>query len=159
MNVECIFICPEAGAPQLSCQKINLVAGNGIVGDRNYGLSKWPGQNLTLIELEEIEAFVGEKNRERDLSITRRNILTRGVRLNELVGKEFKIGDITLRGIELCEPCRSLGAALSSSTLSSKQVVERFLHRGGLRVDVLTSGVIEVGSNTYTIILHLYDVM
>ena len=100
MNVECIFICPEAGAPQLSCQKINLVAGNGIVGDRNYGLSKWPGQNLTLIELEEIEAFVGEKNRERDLSITRRNILTRGVRLNELVGKEFKIGDITLRGIE-----------------------------------------------------------
>ena len=151
MNVECIFICPEAGAPQLSCQKINLVAGNGIVGDRNYGLSKWPGQNLTLIELEEIEAFVGEKNRERDLSITRRNILTRGVRLNELVGKEFKIGDITLRGIELCEPCRSLGAALSSSTLSSKQFVERFLHRGGLRVDVLTSGVIEVGAKVVSI--------
>jgi len=151
MNVECIFICPEAGAPQLSCQKINLVAGNGIVGDRNYGLSKWPGQNLTLIELEEIEAFVGEKNRERDLSITRRNILTRGVRLNELVGKEFKIGDITLRGIELCEPCRSLGAALSSSTLSSKTVVERFLHRGGLRVDVLTSGVIEVGAKVVSI--------
>jgi MOSC domain-containing protein YiiM len=151
MNVECIFISPEAGAPQLSCQKINLVAGNGIVGDRNYGLSKWPGQNLTLIELEEIEAFVGEKNRERDLSITRRNILTRGVRLNELVGKEFKIGDITLRGIELCEPCRSLGAALSSSTLSSKQVVERFLHRGGLRVDVLTSGVIEVGAKVVSI--------
>ena len=151
MNVEGIFICPEAGAPQLSCQKINLVAGNGIVGDRNYGLSKWPGQNLTLIELEEIEAFVGEKNRERDLSITRRNILTRGVRLNELVGKEFKIGDITLRGIELCEPCRSLGAALSSSTLSSKQVVERFLHRGGLRVDVLTSGVIEVGAKVVSI--------
>lgn len=145
MNVECIYICPEAGLPQQSCQKIELVAGNGIVGDRNYGLSKWPGQNLTLIEVEEVESFIREQNIENDLSITRRNILTRGVRLNELVGKEFNIGDVTLRGVELCEPCSSLGAGLESSTLSSKLVIERFLHRGGLRVDVLTSGVIELG--------------
>lgn len=145
MNVEYIYISPEAGQPQQSCQKIELVAGKGIVGDRNYGLSKWPGQNLTLVELEEVESFIREKNIENDLSITRRNILTRGVRLNELVGKEFNIGDVTLRGVELCEPCRSLGAALESSALSSKSVIERFLHRGGLRVDVLVSGVIELG--------------
>lgn len=122
------------------------MAGNGIVGDRNYGLSKWPGQNLTLIEIEEVESFICEQNIERDLSITRRNILTRGVRLNELVGKEFNIGDVTLIGVELCEPCSSLGAGLEGSTLSSKLVIERFLHRGGLRVDVLTSGVIELGA-------------
>ncbi|MBQ0808111.1 MAG: sulfurase [Porticoccus sp.] len=146
MNVEHIYISPEAGKSQQSCQKIELVAGKGIVGDRNYGLSKWPGQNLTLIELEEIERFIREQNIENDLSITRRNILTRGVRLNELVGKEFNIGDVTLRGVELCEPCRSLGAALESSALSSKLVIERFLHRGGLRVDVLTSGAIELGA-------------
>jgi MOSC domain-containing protein YiiM len=145
VNVEYIYISPEAGQPQQSCQKIELVAGKGIVGDRNYGLSKWPGQNLTLVELEEVESFIREKNIENDLSITRRNILTRGVRLNELVGKEFNIGDVTLRGVELCEPCRSLGAALESSALSSKSVIERFLHRGGLRVDVLVSGVIELG--------------
>jgi len=145
VNVECIYICPEAGKSQQSCQKIELVAGNGIVGDRNYGLSKWPGQNLTLIEIEEVESFICEQNIERDLSITRRNILTRGVRLNELVGKEFNIGDVTLIGVELCEPCSSLGAGLESATLSSKLVIERFLHRGGLRVDVLTSGVIELG--------------
>ena len=146
MNVEYIYISPEAGQPQQSCQKIELVAGKGLVGDRNYGLSKWPGQNLTLIELEEVESFIREQNIERDLSITRRNILTRGVRLNELVGKEFNIGDVTLRGVELCEPCRSLGAALKSSALSSKLVIERFLHRGGLRVEVLASGVIELGA-------------
>lgn len=146
MNVECIYISPEAGKSQQSCQKIELVAGNGIVGDRNYGLSKWPGQNLTLIEVEEVEGFIREQNIERDLSITRRNILTLGVRLNELVGKEFKIGDVTLIGRELCEPCSSLGVTLESSTLSSKLVIERFLHRGGLRVDVLTSGVIELGA-------------
>ena len=145
MNVEYIYISPEAGKVQQSCQKIELVAGHGITGDRNYGLSKWPGQNLTLIEIEEVERFIYEQNRENDLSITRRNILTRGVRLNELVGKEFKIGNVELRGVELCEPCRSLGAALESSTLPSKLVIERFLHRGGLRVDVLTSGVIEIG--------------
>ncbi|MEH6467949.1 MAG: MOSC domain-containing protein, partial [Porticoccus sp.] len=111
----------------------------------NYGLSKWPGQNLTLVEVEEVENFICEQNIENDLSITRRNILTRGVRLNELVGKEFKIGGVVLRGVELCEPCRSLGAALESSNLPSKLVIEKFLHRGGLRVDVLASGVIEIG--------------
>jgi len=145
VSIECIYISPKAGKLQQLCQKIELVAGHGILGDRNYGLSKWPGQNLTLIEIEEIENFICEQNRECDLSITRRNILTRGIRLNELVGKEFKIGDVVLRGVELCEPCRSLGAALESATLPSKLVIERFLHRGGLRVDVLTSGVIEVG--------------
>ncbi len=146
MNVECIYICPEAGKSQQYCQKIELVAGYGIVGDRNYGLSRWPGQNLTLIEVEEVESFIREQNIENDLSLTRRNILTRGVRLNELVGKKFNIGDVTLIGVELCEPCSSLGAALDGSALSSKLVVERFLHRGGLRVDVLTSGVIELGA-------------
>ncbi|MEH6468725.1 MAG: MOSC domain-containing protein [Porticoccus sp.] len=145
MNVEYIYISPEAGKFQKSCQKIELVAGNGILGDRNYAISKWPGQNLTLIEVEEVENFIREQNIENDLSITRRNILTRGVRLNELVGKEFKIGGVVLRGVELCEPCCSLGAALESSTLPSKLIIERFLHRGGLRVDVLTSGVIEIG--------------
>jgi MOSC domain-containing protein YiiM len=145
VNVEYIYISPEAGKLQQPCQKIELVAGYGILGDRNYGLSRWPGQNLTLIEVEEVEGFIREHNREHDLSITRRNILTRGVRLNELVGREFRIGDVALRGVELCEPCRSLGSALESTALPSKLVIERFLHRGGLRVDVLTSGVIEIG--------------
>jgi len=146
VNIECIYICPEPSADQVLREKIELVAGQGIIGDRNYGLSKWPGQNLTLIEAEVIEAFIQEQNLKYDLSITRRNIITRGVRLNDLVGKEFMVGEVRLRGVELCEPCSSLGNALSSSSLPPKNVVERFHRRGGLRADVLTSGAIVGGA-------------
>ncbi len=151
MTVECIYICPESGADQVIQKNIELVAGQGIIGDRNYGLSKWPGQNLTLIEAEEIESFIQEQNLKYDLSMTRRNIITRGVRLNDLVGKEFMIGEVRLKGVELCEPCSSLGNALSSSSLSPKNVVKRFHQRGGLRVDVLTSGAIVVGAKIFGI--------
>jgi MOSC domain-containing protein YiiM len=146
MTVEGIYISVSAGGRQIVAERVDLVAGGGIVGDRNFGLSKWPGQNLTLIEAEEVEAFIDEQNLPYDLSITRRNIITRGVKLNKLVGKEFLISGVRLKGVELCEPCSSLGKALSSSALSPGKVVEKFLHRGGLRVDVLTSGVIEVGA-------------
>ena len=146
MTVEKIYNSVSAGGQQVAAEKIDRVAGSGIVGDRNFGLSRWPGQNLTLIEVEEIESFIDEQNLAYDLSITRRNIITRGVKLNKLVGKEFLISGVRLKGIELCEPCSSLGKALASPTLSSGKVVEKFLHRGGLRVDVLTSGVIEVGA-------------
>ena len=147
MNVERIYISTDVGGEQRESGSVDLVAASGIVGDRNYGLSKWPGQNLTLVEAEEIEAFISEQNLAYNLSITRRNIITRGVRLNELVGKEFLLGAVRLKGIELCEPCGSLGDALASATLSKSQVVERFLHRAGLRADVLTSGVITVGAD------------
>lgn len=146
MKVEKIYVSVSAGGQQSIAEKIDLVAGGGIVGDRNFGLSKWPGQNLTLIEAEEVEAFIDEQNLVYDLSITRRNIITRGVKLNKFVGKEFLISGVRLKGVELCEPCSSLGKALASPALSPGRVVEKFLHRGGLRVDVLTSGVIEVGA-------------
>jgi MOSC domain-containing protein YiiM len=151
MNVEKIYISANAGGEQCELERIDLVAASGIVGDRNYGLSKWPGQNLTLIEAEEIEAFIAEQNLAYDLSITRRNIITRGVRLNELVGKEFIIGSVRLKGVELCEPCSSLGDALASATLSRGRVVDRLLHRAGLRADVLTSGEMAVGADVTAI--------
>lgn len=76
-----------------------------------------PGQNLTLIEAEEIERFCAEHARTSDLSLTRRNLVTRGVRLNDLVNVEFTIGTVKLRGVELCEPWVILGDALSSGSL------------------------------------------
>ena len=63
----------------------------GVVGDRNFGVSRHPGQNLTLVEAEEIERFCAEQARVPDLRLTRRNLVTRGVRLNELVNREFSI--------------------------------------------------------------------
>jgi MOSC domain-containing protein YiiM len=122
----------------------------GIVGDRNFGISKHPGQNLTLVEAEEIERFCAEQARAADLSLTRRNLVTRGVRLNHLVNAEFRIGDVKLRGVELCEPCVVLGSALAGESLAAPAVVKRWVGRGGLRVDVLSDGEIVRGAQVAT---------
>jgi MOSC domain-containing protein YiiM len=146
MTVERIFISPERGAPQIECERIALTRGMGIRGDRNFGIDRHPGQNLTLVEAEEIERFCAEEARAPDLSMTRRNLVTRGVRLNDLVNREFTVGNVRLRGVELCEPCAILGEGLSSESLDAPSVIKRWLGRGGLRVDVLSDGEIVCGS-------------
>ena len=146
MIVERIFISPERGAAQVECERIALRVGLGIVGDRNFGITKHPGQNLTLVEAEEIERFCAEQARLADLSLTRRNLITRGVRLNDLVNSEFTIGNVKLRGVELCEPCVILGSTLSSESLATPTVIKRWVGRGGLRVDVLSDGEIVCGA-------------
>jgi MOSC domain-containing protein YiiM len=145
--VERIYTSSTPGGPQVEQASIRVVAGSGIEGDRYFGRHDEPGQNLTLIEIEEVEAFLREQGRGGDdLSITHRNLLTRGVKLNDLVGVEFTIGDVRLRGVELCEPCLGMGNALASADITAAQVVKRFVHRGGLRADVLSSGVIGRGA-------------
>jgi MOSC domain-containing protein YiiM len=146
MTVDRIFISPESGGSQVEQRQVTVIAGSGIEGDRYFGRKDEPGQNLTLIEAEEVESFIREHRRPQDLSITHRNILTRGVRLNDLVGVEFMVGDVQLRGVELCEPCLGMGEALSSAELVPSGVVKHFLHRGGLRAAVLSSGVIALGA-------------
>ncbi|MEA5445706.1 sulfurase [Gammaproteobacteria bacterium AB-CW1] len=147
MTIERLFISPESGAPQRECERIVLERGKGIVGDRNFGLSKYPGQNLTLVEAEEIERFCAGQGRATDLSITRRNLVTRGIRLNDLVNTEFTVGNVRLRGVELCEPCATLGRALNSETLTTAAVVKHWVGHGGLRVDVLSDGEIARGAD------------
>jgi len=115
MTVERIFISKVRGGPQVECTTISVVAGAGIEGDRNFAQNDDPGQNISLIEAEEIEAFFSESREVRDISVTRRNIVTRGVRLNDLVGKDFMIGEVKLRGVELCEPCALIGRTLASA--------------------------------------------
>jgi len=122
-----------------------VVAGAGIEGDRYFDRHEEPGQNITLVEAEEIERFILEQGRPHDLSITGRNLVTRGVRLNELVGKEFTVGAVLLRGVELCEPCLGLGQALALDEFTPATVVKSFVHRAGLRADVLSTGAISVG--------------
>jgi len=144
--VECIFLCPERGAAQVECDHVRLESGMGVAGDRNFGVCRHPGQNVTLVEAEEIERFCAEHGRMPDLSLTRRNLVTRGVRLNDLVNAEFTIGSVRLRGVELCEPCAVLGGAMSSDSLSRAAVVKWWVGRGGLRADVLTDGEIVCGA-------------
>jgi len=148
--VERIFISPKRGVAQAECEHITVQRGMGIPGDRNFGKSTHRGQNLTLVEAEEIELFCAEYSRPPDLSVTRRNLVTRGVRLNTLVNVEFAIGNVRLRGIELCEPCILLGNSLSSEALAPTAVVKYWVHRGGLLADVLSSGEIARGDRIET---------
>jgi MOSC domain-containing protein YiiM len=146
MTIERIFIRRAPGGPQFECDQVLVVAGAGIEGDRYFGRHDEPGQNITLVEAEEIEAFLREQGLPYDLSVTHRNLITRGVRLNELVERQFMIGGVTLRGVELCEPCLGFGKSIASAELPAAAAVKRFVHRAGLRADVLSSGVITRGA-------------
>jgi MOSC domain-containing protein YiiM len=146
MTVERIFTRVRDGAPQTEQPRVRVVAGKGIEGDRYFGRADEPGQNVTFVEAEEIEAFLRACERPLDLSRTGRNIVTRGIRLNDLVGKEFVVGQVRFRGVELCEPCSGFGRAMSSPEVSPAQVVKRMVHRAGLRADALSSGEIVCGA-------------
>ncbi len=143
--LEQIFISSARHGIAIAQSSIALEAGQGIVGDRYFGKHDYPGQNLTLVEAEEIEAFCAMHGREIDLSLTRRNLVTRGIRLNDLVGKEFRLGSAVLRGIELCEPCASLGKRLADETLTPAAVVKYWQGKVGLRADVILSGMVSLG--------------
>lgn len=144
--IERIFTRSPADGATHEHQAVQVVAGAGIEGDRYFDRHEEPGQNITLIEAEEIERFNVAFGRPHDLSITGRNLVTRGVRLNALVGQEFDLGAVRLRGVELCEPCLGLGQSIAAGPLTPAQVVKAFVHRGGLRADVLTSGSVHVGA-------------
>lgn len=143
--VEKIFISPQRGGVQVEREQAALEAGKGIVGDRSFGRNAYPGQSVTLVEAEEIERFCAERGRSVELDMTRRNLVTRGVRLNDLVGREFRVGKALLLGVELCEPCSALGHALADASLAPAEVVRRWLGRGGLLADVLASGSVAPG--------------
>jgi MOSC domain-containing protein YiiM len=144
--VERIYISRGPGRALERVDEARVVAGSGIEGDRYFGAADEPGQNLTLVEAEEIERFNREQGTAFDLSCTRRNVVTRGVRLAALVGREFTVGAVRLRGVELCEPCLTLGRALESPGLPPAGVVRALAHRAGIRADVLASGTIAVGA-------------
>ena len=147
MKIERIYVGAVSTKLRTERGDIVVVVGAGIEGDKYFDLHDEPGQNMTLVEAEEIESFLAECGRSEDLSITRRNLVTRGVKLNDLVGKEFFVGEVKLRGVELCEPCLGLGAALATPSLPAAEVVKRLLHRAGLRADVLSGGVITRGAS------------
>lgn len=140
--VERIYVAAEHGAFPSERGRVVVVAGKGIEGDRNFGESTWSGQNLTLVEAEAIEVISSESGAQIDPAATRRNLVVRGVRLNGLVGVEFRIGEVVLRGVETCEPCATLAAHLG---WEPKAALTAFRGRGGLRCDVLAGGIIEAG--------------
>jgi MOSC domain-containing protein YiiM len=131
MQVEAITIGPsDALAPVGSARAI---AGQGLEGDRKANAGSHPGGALTLIEAEALE----------DVGLTgpdsRRQVVVRGVRLNDLVGKRFRVGEVECLGVELCEPCVHLEG------LTRPGIIKDLVHRGGLNADILAGGTISVG--------------
>ena len=145
--IQAIYISTKHKTPLIKLTHANCIAGLGIEGDRNFGKKKWPGQNITLIESEAIELFNREMGQDINWRSTRRNIVTTGVRLNELVGQFFMLGSIQCYGVELCEPCSLLGKYLENERISANQIIKAFQYSGGLRADIVTDGVIQVGDN------------
>lgn len=143
-TVELIYIAPRATEPTHSVNEVLAIPGVGLEGDR-YALKQGtffkpePDFELTLIEAEAIEALKRDYNVELAPGESRRNLITRGVALNHLVGRDFQIGAVKAHGIRLCEPCSHL------QRLTGKQVIKGLLHRGGLRAQILTQGSIRVG--------------
>ncbi len=132
MNVESIEIGPtDAIAPVAS---VAARAGQGLEGDRKFfpdGAK--PGEALTLIEAEALEA-VGLTG-----SHSRRQVVTRGVRLNDLVGKRFRVGNVECLGVALCHPCKHL------EEMTRPGIIKELANRGGLNADIVTGGRISVG--------------
>ncbi|MEO7094025.1 MAG: MOSC domain-containing protein [Polyangiales bacterium] len=140
-----IHVAPEARAPMQSVHDAQIVAGHGIEGDRyrndagTFSDKPGPDRHVTLIALEDVEAFTREHGIPLAPGETRRNVVTRGVPVNDLIGVEFTIGAVTLRGLRLCEPCAHL------AKLTGRAVLPGLVGRGGLRCEALTSGMIVVG--------------
>jgi hypothetical protein len=139
-TVEAIFVAPHAGAPAEPVQTARALAGHGLEGDRHVAgtgtfPSGLPGSALTLIEVEVCESFAPPL----DPSEHRRNVVTRGIDLNALVGHEFVLGGVRCRGMRLCEPCRVL------ERYATRPLLRPLVHRGGLRADILEDGAFGVG--------------
>lgn len=140
-NVTGLFIAGEKSAPMQSCDWVRAVAGVGLEGDRyaaGEGTFSGPvGYEVTLIDEKSLAVVEPSLAAEE----TRRNIVTSGVDLNRLVGRRFQVGEATLIGRRLCEPCRHL------QDLLGRSVIRPLVHKAGLRADILKGGIIQVGSN------------
>lgn len=143
-RVLALYTAAKAGGTPQAMNQVRALAGRGLQGDRYADgggtFSGHPGRrDVTLVEIEAIDAFEQAYHLQIDPAELRRNIVTRGVRLNELIGVEFRIGGISVRGLRLCEPCYHL------ARLTRAAVLPGFVHRGGLYAEILEGGVLAVG--------------
>ncbi len=140
-----IQIAPNATDGLKNLERVRAIEGMGLEGDRYYNRTGTysnkhdESREATFIELEALEALANDYHIELAGAESRRNISTRGVALNHLVGKEFKVGEAVFRGIRLCEPCTHL------EEVSGKPVRKGLIHRGGLRAQIVKSGLVQVG--------------
>lgn len=143
-SIIAIFIAAKSGEPMQSVSSVEAVAGKGLLGDRKFRspghkLKDVPEREITLIESEAVEAVNRDYLLHLEMVQTRRNLVTRGIAINHLVGKEFQVGKVRLRGMMLCEPCKRL------ERMTQPGMMRALVHRGGLRAEILEGGSITVG--------------
>ena len=133
-------ITANSNKPIKEVDSIEVLANKGVVGDRHFQDFNDPYNQLSLIESENIDDY----NIRFGLNIPyidfRRNVITKGVQLNDLVGKKLKVGNVELEAIDLCRPCRHL-----TEMLNQDNVLKEFLRKGGLRCQILSSSNINIG--------------
>ena len=118
---------------------IEVLANKGVIGDRHFDEYNDPYNQLTLIEAENIDYYNTKYGLDIPYKDFRRNVVTKGIQLNDLIGKKIKIGNVEVEGIDLCRPCRHLTEVLNQSN-----ILKEFLRRGGLRCQILKSSTINV---------------
>ena len=146
-----IYLADSAGGAMRAVPAAEFVAGRGIVGDRYFTGSgtfsptpQQPSHEVTLIELECVDTFNRDSACGLQPETFRRNVVTCGVSLNDLVGKRFAVGPVMLQGIRLCEPCAHLART------THRKVLSRLVHRAGLRAAIVVSGTARVGDTVHT---------
>lgn len=145
-EVVSIHLAAAGSGPMTTVDTVRAVEGRGLEGDRyftgegTYSDRPGPDREVTLIEREALDALQSESGVVLPPAESRRNILTRGVSLNYLVGKEFTVGEVRLRGIRLCEPCAHL-----VKLTEKPEVLPGLVHRGGLRATIVSGGTLRAG--------------
>lgn len=143
-----ILIADSPASPAVPQSSIRAVPGRGLEGDRYFGGSgtfspdpQRPDFEVTLIQKEHLEDFASASGVPFTARDARRNLVTVGIDLNSLVGREFRVGPVLIRGVRLCEPCNHLAKQ------TSPKVLRGLLHKGGLRAQILSEGEIRVGDS------------
>jgi MOSC domain-containing protein YiiM len=138
-----INVAPQTEELPEPVERVRAVAARGLEGDRYFaGEPREEAErdrDITLIAAEALEALFSETGIELSAAASRRNVLTRGIDLNALVGRGFRVGEVECEGLELCEPCSHLQG------LTEPGVLRGLVHRGGLRAAIRRSGEIAVG--------------
>ena len=138
-EVSKICITNKSSEEMQDVNTVEVIANKGIVNDRYFNENNDEDLQITLIESENIDYYNQISKTNIPYINFRRNIITKGILLNDLVGKEFLIGNIKIKGHRLCAPCRYL-----QEKLEQKNLVKKLLNRGGLRCEILTDGIISV---------------
>ena len=138
-EVSKICITSKSAEEMQDVNTVEVIASKGIVNDRYFNENNDQALQITLIESENIDYYNEISETKIPYINFRRNIITKGIQLNDLVGKDFLIGNIKVKGHRLCDPCRYL-----QEKLEQKDLVKKLLNRGGLRCEILTDGIISV---------------